>query len=35
MAGRPFDQPGSYVLRWHASDGALWADEDITVTVTK
>jgi hypothetical protein len=30
-----FDQPGSYVLRWHASDGALWADEDITVTVTK
>lgn len=29
-----FDQPGSYVLRWHASDGALWADEDIAVTVT-
>jgi hypothetical protein len=29
-----FDQPGTYVLRWHASDGALWADEDITVTVT-
>ncbi len=29
-----FDEPGSYVLRWHASDGALWADEDITVTVT-
>jgi hypothetical protein len=29
-----FDQPGVYVLRWHASDGALWADEDITVTVT-
>jgi hypothetical protein len=28
-----FDQPGTYVLRWHASDGALWADEDITVTV--
>jgi hypothetical protein len=30
-----FDQPGVYVLRWHASDGALWADEDITVTVTQ
>lgn len=28
-----FDEPGTYVLRWHASDGALWADEDITVTV--
>ncbi len=30
-----FDQPGTYVLRWHASDGALWADEDITVTVAR
>jgi hypothetical protein len=30
-----FDEPGTYVLRWHASDGALWADEDITVTVTQ
>ena len=30
-----FDQPGAYVLRWHASDGALWADEDLTVTVTR
>ena len=20
-----FDEPGTYVLRWHASDGALWA----------
>jgi hypothetical protein len=30
-----FDQPGVYVLRWHASDGALWADEDITVTVSQ
>jgi len=29
-----FDDPGVYTLRWHASDGALWADEDITVTVT-
>ncbi|MBZ5608906.1 MAG: hypothetical protein LAP38_11645 [Acidobacteriia bacterium] len=30
-----FDEPGTYVLRWHATDGALWADEDITVTVTR
>jgi hypothetical protein len=30
-----FDEPGSYTLRWHASDGALWADQDIKVTVTK
>lgn len=30
-----FDQPGTYILRWHASDGALWADEDIRVTVTR
>lgn len=30
-----FSEPGTYVLRWHASDGALWADEDITITVTK
>jgi hypothetical protein len=29
-----FDDPGTYILRWHASDGALWADEAITVTVT-
>jgi hypothetical protein len=29
-----FDQPGTYVLRWHASDGALWADQPITITVT-
>jgi hypothetical protein len=29
-----FDEPGTYILRWHASDGALWQDEDITVTVT-
>jgi hypothetical protein len=28
-----FDKPGTYVLRWHASDGALWKDQDITVTV--
>jgi hypothetical protein len=30
-----FDQPGSYVMRWHASDGALTADQDVKVTVTK
>lgn len=29
-----FDKPGSYVLRWHASDGALTTDEDIKVNVT-
>ena len=29
-----FDEPGTYVLRWHATDGALWADQDITVIVT-
>ena len=28
-----FDRPGEYVLRWHASDGALWADEDIKIKV--
>jgi hypothetical protein len=30
-----FDEPGDYVMRWHASDGALTADQDIKVTVTK
>jgi hypothetical protein len=29
-----FDKPGTYILRWHATDGALWKDQDITVTVT-
>lgn len=29
-----FDDPGTYILRWHASDGALWVDEPITITVT-
>ncbi len=29
-----FDEPGTYILRWHASDGALWKDQNITVTVT-
>ncbi|MBZ5607647.1 MAG: hypothetical protein LAP38_05275 [Acidobacteriia bacterium] len=30
-----FDEPGTYTVRWHATDGALWADEDIVVTVTR
>ena len=30
-----FDEPGTYVLRWHASDGALTTDQDIKITVTK
>jgi hypothetical protein len=30
-----FDTPGVYVMRWHASDGALTADQDVKVTVTK
>lgn len=30
-----FDKPGTYVMRWHASDGALTADQDVKVTVTK
>jgi hypothetical protein len=30
-----FDQPGTYVLRARADDGALYADDDITVTVTR
>jgi hypothetical protein len=30
-----FDEPGEYVLRWHASDGALTTDQDIKVNVTR
>ena len=30
-----FDDPGTYVMRWHATDGALWADENVTVVVTR
>ena len=30
-----FQEPGTYVLRGRAHDGALWADEDVTVTVTR
>lgn len=29
-----FDKPGVYILRWHATDGALFKDQEITVTVT-
>ncbi len=29
-----FDEPGEYVLRCLASDGAVSADSDVTVTVT-
>jgi hypothetical protein len=28
-----FDEPGTYILRGRADDGALYADEQITVTV--
>ena len=30
-----FDQPGTYVLRARADDGALTTDEDVTVTVSR
>ena len=30
-----FDAPGTYVLRARADDGALFGDEDLTVTVTQ
>jgi hypothetical protein len=30
-----FDEPGDYVLRWHASDGGLTTDQDIKVKVTR
>ncbi len=30
-----FDTPGTYVLRARADDGALFGDEDLTVTVTR
>ena len=35
MVEATFDEPGTYVLRWHASDGALWADQDIKVIVSR
>jgi hypothetical protein len=28
-----FDTPGEYVLRWHATDGGLFADQDVRVSV--
>jgi hypothetical protein len=30
-----FNEPGTYVLRCRADDGALVADEDVTITVTR
>jgi hypothetical protein len=30
-----FEEPGTYVLRARADDGALTADQDVTVTVTR
>ena len=30
-----FDQPGTYVLRGRADDGALTTDDDVTVTVSR
>ena len=30
-----FDEPGTYVLRCLASDGAIGADSDVTITVTQ
>jgi len=30
-----FDEPGTYVLRCRADDGALFADEDLTISVTR
>jgi hypothetical protein len=30
-----FDEPGTYVLRCRADDGALAADDELTVTVTR
>jgi hypothetical protein len=30
-----FDQPGTYVLRARADDGALLGDENLTINVTR
>jgi hypothetical protein len=30
-----FDEPGTYVLRSRADDGALTGDDDVTVVVTR
>ena len=30
-----FDKPGTYILRSHADDGALTADGQVTITVTR
>jgi hypothetical protein len=35
QATATFSEPGQYVLRWHASDGGLYTDTDVKVTVTR
>jgi hypothetical protein len=30
-----FSEPGTYILRCRADDGALFADQDVTIIVTK
>ena len=35
VATATFDQPGTYVLRGRADDGALTGDDDLTVTVSR
>jgi hypothetical protein len=30
-----FSEPGTYVLRCRADDGALVADEEVTIVVTR
>jgi hypothetical protein len=35
VASATFEQPGTYVLRARADDGALFSDQDVTVTVTR
>jgi hypothetical protein len=35
VAQATFDEPGTYVLRARADDGALAADEDLTITVVR
>ena len=35
VAQATFDEPGTYVLRARADDGALVADEELTISVTR
>jgi hypothetical protein len=35
VATATFDEPGTYVLRARADDGALTTDEDLTVNVAR